>query len=137
MINGLSIIYPIFNEEKRLKFIFSDIELFNKYSSLIKKEFIFVDDGSVDSSKLILKKFINKNSRKNILYKIISYKKNKGKGFALKKGVLNASKEWILTTDADASVSNLQLIDWIAKNYITKNIKIYNGTRNHFLSKLD
>ena len=66
----------------------------------------------------IFKKFINKNSRKNILYKIISYKKNKGKGFALKKGVLNASKEWILTTDADASVSNLQLIDWIAKNYL-------------------
>ena len=54
MINNLSIIYPIYNESKRLKFILSDIEKFNKKTKFLKKEYIFVDDGSSDKSKLIL-----------------------------------------------------------------------------------
>ena len=55
-----------------------------------------------------------------IQYKIISYKVNKGKGYALKSGVLNSTKKWILTTDSDCSVSNFQILRWIKKNYINK-----------------
>ena len=56
MINSLSIIYPIYNEEKRLKYIFSDIKKFNKNTKNINKEFIFVDDGSIDNSKNYFRK---------------------------------------------------------------------------------
>ena len=136
MINNLSIIYPIYNESKRLKFILSDIEKFNKKTKFLKKEYIFVDDGSSDKSKLILYNFLKRNRQTGIIYKIISYKKNKGKGFALKKGVFSSSKKWILTTDADCSVSNFQILNWIKKKYIVNNLKIYFGSRLHFNSKV-
>jgi len=58
MIKSLSIIYPIFNEESRLINIFLDIESFNKETKGIRKEYIFVDDGSKDKSKTMIKNFI-------------------------------------------------------------------------------
>ena len=137
MINSLSIIYPIYNEEKRLKYIFSDIKKFNKNTKNINKEFIFVDDGSIDNSKIILEKFIEDNIKKKISFKLQSYKKNRGKGYALKSGISISSKKWILTSDADCSVSNLQLIEWLKKDYISQKTKIYFGSRNHTLSKVN
>ena len=129
MINSISIIYPIYNEEKRIKNIFNDINNFNKKSSKILKEYIFVNDGSNDNSLNIIKKKIDKFfSRKN--YKIVSYKQNKGKGFALKKGVQKAKYSWILTADADCSVSNMQLIEWMKKKKISNNSFIFFGSRN-------
>ena len=136
MINNLSIIYPIYNESKRLKFILSDIEKFNKKTKFLKKEYIFVDDGSSDKSKLILYNFLKRNRQTSIIYKVISYKKNKGKGFALKSGVLNSTKKWILTTDSDCSVSNFQILRWIKKNYINKENMIYFASRNHPISQV-
>jgi len=136
MIKSLSIIYPIFNEESRLINIFSDIKSFNKETKDIKKEYIFVDDGSKDKSKMIIKNFIKKNSFFKVSYKIISYKTNRGKGFALKKGVKRSTNKWILTSDADCSVSNFQLIKWLRKKFITKKNKIYFSSRNHPLSKV-
>ena len=132
MLKSISIIYPVYNEEKRLKKTFLDIEKFEQKNKFIKKEFIFVNDGSSDKTLLILKKKYKNNKK----IKIINLKKNMGKGFALKKGIKIAKKEWILTTDADCSVSNFQLIKWLKKKYITNNKYIYFGSRNHPLSKV-
>ena len=122
MIKNLSIIYPIFNEEKRLFNIFQDIKKFNKKTHHINKEYIFVNDGSFDNSKKRIKDFIKLNKNSKIQYKIISYKVNKGKGYALKSGVLNSTKKWILTTDSDCSVSNFQILKWIKKITLIKKI---------------
>ena len=134
MIKNLSIIYPIFNEEKRLFNIFQDIKKFNKKTHHINKEYIFVNDGSFDNSKKKIKDFIKLNKNSKIQYKIISYGINKGKGYALKSGVLNSTKKWILTTDSDCSVSNFQILKWIKKNYINKKNMIYFASRNHPIS---
>jgi dolichyl-phosphate beta-glucosyltransferase len=136
MIKSLSIVYPIFNEENRLVNIFLDIKKFNKKTKYINKEYIFVDDGSIDKSKLILENFIKKNLNKKIDYRIVSCNKNKGKGYALKRGVNKSSKKWILTSDADCSVSNFQLIEWLKKDYISIKNKIYFSSRNHPSSKV-
>lgn len=90
----LSVIVPVYNESSRLKNIRT---IFNyltnqKYSS----ELIIVNDGSTDSTLLKLNKIA-----KQIPLKIISYHKNMGKGFALKKGFLNASGEYQLFMDID------------------------------------
>ena len=132
MFRSISIIYPVYNEEKRLQKTFLDIEKFDQKNRFINKEFIFVNDGSSDKTLIILKKKYKNNKK----VKIINLKKNMGKGFALKKGVQTAKKEWILTTDADCSVSNLQLIKWLKKKYITNKSFIYFGSRNHPLSKV-
>ena len=97
MIKSISVIYPVYNEETRLNRVFTDINKFDLNNKYIKKEYIFVNDGSTDKSLSLIKKKIKKNKK----IKVISYKKNKGKGYALKQGVNNAKNNWILTTDSD------------------------------------
>ena len=59
MIKSLSIIFPIFNEELRLKSSFNHIKSFLKNEKKIKIEIIFVDDGSKDNSYRLIHRFIN------------------------------------------------------------------------------
>ena len=132
MIKSVSIIYPVFNEEKRLRKTFLDIIKFEKSNKFLKKEYIFVNDGSSDQTLSIIKNEFKNN--KNIKVKLVSYNKNRGKGYALKKGVQIAKNDWVLTTDADCSVSNFQLIKWIKKKYLDQNNLIYFGSRNLPLS---
>ena len=91
MIKSLSIIFPIFNEELRLKSGFSHILSFLREKKKFKIEIIFVDDGSKDNSFGLLNQFIKnfKNSKTNnkINFQAIKSKKNLGKGSALKLGV--------------------------------------------------
>ena len=97
MLDSISIIFPLYNEEERLlKFIFNLKKLIKQ---IRKKNFeiIIVDDGSNDNSENIIKNFLRKFKHKKI--KHIYYKQNKGKGYALKKGVERATKNWILTCD--------------------------------------
>ena len=138
MINTLSIILPVFNEEKRLPENLEKIKKFISYRKIKKKEFILVDDGSEDFSKRIIQNFIKKNSKKNVI-RLISYKKNQGKGTALKRGVLAAKNNWILTSDIDFSVSLFQLNTWINKNLIKfkKNSEVYFGSRANYKSDVE
>ena len=54
MFKSISIIYPVFNEEERLSKTFLDIKKFEKVNKFIKKEYIFVNDGSLDKSLFII-----------------------------------------------------------------------------------
>ena len=134
MIKNLSVILPLYNEEKRLNNLFKEIKEF-KFLNRNKIEFIFVDDGSNDNSFLLIKNFINKNKKK-IDLRLISYKKNKGKGFALKKGVAKAKHEWIITVDIDLSVKFEQIKIWQKRKLISKKLKVYFGSRLLIKSKV-
>ena len=124
MIKSLSIVFPFYNEELRLKASFNHILNFIKKKSAFKIEIIFVDDGSDDNSYELINRFI-KNSRKNkkIKFKIIKSKKNLGKG--------KAKYDWILTTDIDMSVSLFQIHHWLKNKLINKKYFVYFGTRTH------
>jgi len=134
MIKSLSVVFPLYNESNRLFYTFRDIKNFNKNKKIKFIEYIFVDDGSTDRSVKIIKNFFKK--KKKIKYKIIKIKKNIGKGNALKKGILYAKNEWVLTVDTDISVSLNQINTWIQKKYLMKNIFIYFGSRNLKESKI-
>ena len=58
MIKSLSIIFPVFNEELRLKSGFSHILNFLREKKKFKIEIIFVDDGSKDNSFGLINQFI-------------------------------------------------------------------------------
>ena len=106
MITSLSIIFPVFNEELRLKSSFNHIKNFLRKKKKFKTEIIFVDDGSKDNSYNLIEKYIKETKKnKKINIKIIKSKNNLGKGHALKIGVKKAKYDWILTTDIDMSVS--------------------------------
>jgi dolichyl-phosphate beta-glucosyltransferase len=129
-IESISIIFPFYNEQNRLAECFKDIKSFNKNNSKIKKEYIFVNDGSFDKSEKLINNFIKKTKNNKSNYKIISLKKNSGKGFAIKKGILKAKGKWILTLDIDISVSLTQINLWLKKGYIDNKNNIYFGSRN-------
>ena len=97
-INTLSIVIPVYNEERTITKIFNklkDLELINN----IKKELIFVDDSSNDRSIEIIEGFIALYPEMNI--KIYRHILNKGKGAALRTGINHAQGEVLIVQDAD------------------------------------
>lgn len=101
----LSVIVPTYNEEKILSKSILEMDKFfseKKYSY----EIIVVDDGSKDKTKEIAKNLegIIKN------FRLSGYETNKGKGFAVKTGMLEAKGQYRLFADADNSTP-IQEID--------------------------
>lgn len=89
----VSIVIPIYNEEKTLLQILKKVE---DVKIKPEKEIILVDDCSKDRSKDILKELEKKNK-----YKIFYHHKNGGKGRALRTGFEHATGDIILIQDAD------------------------------------
>ena len=132
MIKSLSIVFPVFNEELRLKSGFNHILSFLRKKKKFKIEIIFVDDGSEDNSYNLITQFIqNFKTNNRIKIKVIKSKRNLGKGSALKLGVKKAKHDWILTTDIDMSVSLFQFLNWMKKKLIHKKYFVYFGSRTH------
>jgi len=92
----LSVIIPAFNEEKRLSRTLLAVD---KYLSEQKYgyEIIVVNDGSTDNTAGITKKF--SYLIKNL--KLIDNKKNHGKGWVVRQGMLESEGEIRLFMDAD------------------------------------
>ena len=88
----LSIIIPVYNEEKTISEILKRVEAVDLGD--IKKEIIIVDDFSTDGSRKIIGKLKNK-------YKIIFHDKNMGKGAAVRNGIKEARGDFVLIQDAD------------------------------------
>jgi dolichyl-phosphate beta-glucosyltransferase len=128
-IKNITFVIPIFNEAARLNYLFKRIYFFiNKYKN-IKAKFILINDGSKDNSKKKIDNFINKIKKIiKINISLINYKTNKGKGFAIKKGILGSTSDWIITLDADLSVDFSQVIKWNNKFEFNTN-RAYWGSR--------
>jgi dolichyl-phosphate beta-glucosyltransferase len=127
---NLSIIIPLYNEEKRLKKSLISLIKFIKIKPKKKIEIIFVSDGSTDSTNKIISLFIKEN--KKILESfLIKYAKNVGKGYAIKKGILKSKNDWILICDADMSVNPNQFNIWYQNKKIIDKNKAYFGSRRH------
>lgn len=94
----LSVIIPVYNEEKRIHKI---LEAANNYFShqSYDYEIIVVNDGSSDNTTEVVKRF--KEKIKNL--KLINNKKNHGKGWVVKQGMLAALGKFRLFADADNS----------------------------------
>ncbi|HCM82193.1 MAG: Glycosyl transferase family 2 [Microgenomates group bacterium GW2011_GWC1_43_11] len=90
--NKLSIIIPVYNEERTVDAILGAVESWKKPGWV--KEVIVVDDGSSDKTPMLLKKWQKIN---RIIYKI----HNEGKGSAIIEGLKYASGDLVLIQDAD------------------------------------
>ena len=88
----LSIIIPCYNEQSTIKEIVEKINL----QKNINKEIIIIDDNSSDRTREILEKELG-----NEVNKILLNDKNYGKGYSIRKGIENASGDYILIQDAD------------------------------------
>ena len=73
----LSIIIPVYNEEKTILEVLKKIK--NNSSNFFKYEIIVIDDGSTDQSRKLLE------TNKNLYDKLLINETNRGKGFSIKK----------------------------------------------------
>jgi glycosyltransferase involved in cell wall biosynthesis len=93
----LSLVVPVFNEEKNLDPLFQAI-LETMKSLKLDWELIFVDDGSVDSSRMVLEAIAQKNKHR---VKVVELQRNYGQTTAIAAGIDHAVGEIVVLLDAD------------------------------------
>jgi len=108
-LDSLSIVIPAYNEESRLPKTFNRILGWLEEQRLKFREIIVVDDGSRDATAGVVEEY----SKPPSPIRLLRNPGNKGKGYAVRHGVLDAGGEWILYTDADLStpIEELQKLE--------------------------
>lgn len=101
---ALSIVVPLYNSEK---FIHRNVDSLLAQKTKYKYEIILVNDGSRDSTQLILEKYKNDNPDKIV----VITKENGGISSARNTGIANSRGEYISFVDHD---------DWISEDYVEK-----------------
>lgn len=94
----LSIVIPAYNEELRLS---ATVEAMQRFlvDSALSFEIIVVNDGSRDGTVRVVQEL----ARHNENLRLLSYEVNRGKGYAVRAGVLSGKGNLILIDDADGS----------------------------------
>jgi glycosyltransferase involved in cell wall biosynthesis len=116
----LSVIIPVYNEEKTVAKLLRNVLTTKLPVRYI--EYIVIDDGSTDRSKAKIK---NLKSRK---IKLLSHKKNLGKGAAVKTGLDKATGDYVVIQDADLEYNPKDIIKLLEPIQKTK-AKVVYGTR--------
>lgn len=94
----VSVVCPFFNEEAILEDAITTL-LANIDELNTTWELIVVNDGSIDNSYAIASKLCEKSSN----LKLVSYAINRGRGYALRRGITEARGRIIITTEIDLS----------------------------------
>jgi dolichyl-phosphate beta-glucosyltransferase len=94
----LSIVIPSFNEEQRLPTTLLDISAYIRASQR-PTEVIVVDDGSSDGTGAAANAFRDKIES----LRVLTNDQNRGKGYSVRRGMLEARGRIVLFTDADLS----------------------------------
>jgi dolichyl-phosphate beta-glucosyltransferase len=94
----LSIVIPAFNEEDRLE---PALRRYLAYCRATARsvELIVVDDGSVDGTSLLVEQLTEEFPE----LRLIRLAENRGKGYAVRSGVVNARGHTVLFADADGA----------------------------------
>ena len=113
---NLSIVIPCYNEGKKLKENLKSLVNFLKDID-INYEIIVVNDGSKDKTIEELESFKPEEFNVTNLkaYEIVSYNENKGKGYAVKKGISKAKGQYVIFMDADFSTDIGEIIKFWEK----------------------
>lgn len=133
----LSIIIPVFNEEKTIN------EVLNRVNNVnipgVDKEIIVVDDGSTDTTASEIQnstlRLRSGQEFKIRNLKIFRHAKNLGKGAAVRTGIKNATGDYIIIQDADLEY-NPKDISRLTKLIGDGELKVVFGTRLNRLPNL-
>ena len=103
----LSVVVPCYNEKDALPIFYKTIIKVESKIKEVEFEYIFVDDGSKDSTLEIIKKISKKN--KNVRY--ISFSRNFGKEAAMLAGLEYSKGDYVTIMDVDLQDPPEMLID--------------------------
>lgn len=124
---GLSIIMPMYNSEDILDNLNSAVKMLEKVTENF--EIILVNDGSNNNCFEEAKQFKDKR------VVVVGYKKNRGKGYAIKYGFNFVKGDYVAFVDSGRDLNPKQLKDFLE---IMKNSKadVVVGSKKHLLSKV-
>lgn len=126
----LSVIIPVYNEEKTIKDTLLDVNNFFANKNY-NGELIIVDDGSIDDTVAIAGKL--KSIIKNLV--ILENEKNYGKGYSVKRGILEAKGKYRLFMDADNATRIEQVDSFIS--FLENGFDIVIGDRSREESRIE
>jgi glycosyltransferase involved in cell wall biosynthesis len=116
----LSILIPVYNEEKTVLEVLKNIQK-NKIKN-VDFEVIIINDGSSDSTISILE------NNKHLFNKLIDLNKNHGKGYAVKQGLNIATGDFVIFQDADLEYDPSEYIQFI-NLFLNLNADLVIGSR--------
>jgi len=98
MISKLSILIPVYNEEKTI------LTILNKVNEVIlpaniQRELVIVNDCSKDGTETLIRKFQAEQTISSIIY--IALPVNQGKGAAIRRAIQEATGDYCIVQDAD------------------------------------
>lgn len=96
---SVSIVIPAYNEEARLPATLDAVTTYLNEKQFSFAEIVVVDDGSRDRTA----ELVEQRQRASPYVRLVRNPGNRGKGYAVRNGMLQAKGEWILYTDADLS----------------------------------
>ena len=91
----ISVVTPTYNRAKKIQKLYESLE--NNLKFGIEIEWLIMDDGSTDETKMVVEKFKNKN-KFEIIYE---FQENHGKMSALNNIIQKATGEFIIECDSD------------------------------------
>lgn len=126
----ISLVIPVYNEEKRVQKTFQALKEGFSFSGLKLSQVIFVNDGSTDRTLSLIEKEAQKLSKiLKAQVQVVSYKANRGKGYAVRNGMQISDADYTLFLDTDMSTPLSQLKKFIPA--IRKGVDVIFATRKN------
>ena len=126
----LTIVIPCYNEEEIIEHCIK--QLLQLLKNLIDKDLIsnasslcFVNDGSSDATKKIIKEYCKKNKK----ISLISLSKNFGQQAAIRAAIENIEADIVITLDADLQ-DDISVVETMIKEYYKGNEIVYGCRKN-------
>jgi len=118
----LSIIIPVFNEEKTIAEMLkrvAEVEILG-----IEKQIIVVNDGSTDATASVISNFKFPISN----FQFLNHSRNQGKGAAVRTGIKSATGDYIIIQDADLEYDPKD-IEKLVRPVLDRRAEVVYGTR--------
>jgi dolichyl-phosphate beta-glucosyltransferase len=121
---SLSIVIPAYNEERRLPPTLSAVRAYLDARAFPDAEILVVDDGSRDGTAALVEAVAREDARVHLLRN----PGNRGKGYSVRHGMIQARGEWILFSDADLSAP-IEELDKLLQAALDRGAQVAIGSR--------
>jgi len=125
----LSLVMPAYNEADDIELVIERVDDVVRRMRL-RYELIVVDDGSIDDTRVKVNSYAGNNGH----VKVVGYKNNVGKGFALKTGFSHAVGDMVVFMDSDAEIDPSQVVRYVEA---LKDADVVVASKWHPQSKVD
>jgi glycosyltransferase involved in cell wall biosynthesis len=109
---SVSVIIPVFNQQGKITYSIEKIKQVVE-SYFREYELIVVNDGSTDDTLTTLRHLESTDEQKHL--RILSYTPNRGKGYAVRQGILHSRGEVVMFLDGDLDISPDLIKDYVEK----------------------